>query len=377
MSKSLNRLQRKHICWWIIYLLIFLSLVGCQRYKVVNQINIVDIIGFDTAESSGTNNLLGGVLVHEFKHEEKDASLKPIFAEGKTVNESIATINKESRYPIEISKTTVLILTKEYVEKEGVKEIVDTICRDEKIGANMKVIISNDSLPDIFNKLVQTDAGFLYEMIENNMVHNNIPYSNLYVFLNNYHGHGRDPILPLVHSSDSGKILIKQVGVINAKDKLQITLDSEEVIYLKLMINQSKKIIFTIPIDKEGKEGTVTLTNLYGDSEILPHIKNNTVTFDVTMNCTIKDFPSWFDIDKESDYLEKQVKQYVNDNFQKIFKSFQENEIDPVGIGDMFRSKDRRWSEHRFYQQNYPSLELDTQITFHLLKSGLGESGGE
>lgn len=377
MSKSLNRLQRKHISWWIIYLLIFLSLVGCQRYRVINQINIVDIIGFDTAESSGTNNLLAGVLVHEFKHEVKDASLKPIFAEGKTVNESIATINKESQYPIEIAKTTVLILTKEYVEKEGVKEIVETICRDEKIGANMKVIISNDSLPDIFNKLVQKDVGFLYEMIENNMVHNNIPYSNLYFFLNSYHGHGRDPILPLVHSSDSGKILIKQVGVINAKDKLQITLDSEEVLYLKLMLDKSKKIIFTVPIDKEGKEGTVTLTNLYGDSEILPHIKNNTVTFDVTMNCNIKDFPSWFDIDKESDYLEKQVKQYANDNFQKIFKSFQENEIDPFGIGDMFRSKDRRWSEHRFYQQNYPSLELDTQITFHLLKSGLGESGGE
>jgi hypothetical protein len=53
-----------------------------------------------------------------------------------------------------------------------------------------------------------------------------------------------------------------------------------------------------------------------------------------------------------------------------LLAAFKENEVDPLGIGNIVRTKDRTWEEESFYEQ-YPTLPIHVNVNIQIIHSGL------
>lgn len=365
MNKGLTLDLPKYVLLVSIIILAFVFLMGCERYKVANKINIANTMGFDV-DKENEKELLGGLLIHQYQSGKEEGSSKATFSKGDSANDSLAGTFRKSAFPIEIGKTQVLVFSEEFIQQKTLKDIMTTFDMNVKFGTNMKVLISKESIPSFFDNILKQEDKFLFNLIDQNMTNNNIPYSNLHIFLFDYYGEGRDPILPYV-SIENGEITLTNVGIIGREEKLQMLLGIKESWLLKLIVNDSKELKYSIPIQKEGKEGTLSFNHVYGDSKITTNPNKNSLKIDLTTNSMITSQPLWINSEKDYNLIKEEVENFLIKNYIEMFKEFQKNDVDPIGVGDSFRSKNRSWNEKEFYKTIYPNLDVDFNVSFHLL----------
>ncbi|MGD6833532.1 Ger(x)C family spore germination protein [Sutcliffiella halmapala] len=367
--------QKRRMFLYSLTLVLFVLITGCSRYKVVDQINIVDIMGFGYNGVEG--NLLGSVLVHEYREGQEKDYVKLISSSGNNATESLTNINQKSPYILEIAKTRVLVLGKEYTKEVGIKDIVSSICRNAKIGSRVKIVISDEPLPLLFQKLAKEEGDYLPNLIEQNMVYHNFPYSNLHIFLYDFYGKGRNAIIPYINLSKDGEIIIEKMAVIGSDSKLKMILDREHTTLMKLYIDKSKEMFFTIPIEKNNQKGTITIKSVYGRSRIIPNVSDSSIEYFLGLKSVLVDYPTWINLGNEFPFLEKETEKYIDNKVQDLFNQFKENDVDPLGIGDDFRSQDKHWKEEDFYKSVYPFVTMKTNITSSIFQSGVGDDGNE
>ncbi|MGM0836737.1 MAG: Ger(x)C family spore germination protein [Bacillota bacterium] len=367
--------QKRSMLFYSLTIVLLVLITGCSRYKVVDQINIVDIMGFGYNGTEG--NLLGSVLVHEYREGKDKDYVRLISSSGKNATESLTNINQKSPYILEIAKTRVLVLGEEYTKEVGIGDIVSSICRDAKIGTTMKIVISDEPLPLLFKKLAKEEGDYLPNLIEQNMIYHNTPYSNLHIFLYDFYGKGRNAIIPFISLSKDGEIIIEKMAVIGSDRKLKMILDREQTTLMKLYLDKSKELFFTIPIEKDNQKGTITIKSVYGRSKTIPTVSDSSIKYFLSIKSVLIDYPTWINLKNEFPFLEKETEKYINQKVQDLFNQFKENDVDPLGIGDDFRSQDKHWKEEDFYKSVYPFVTMKTKITANIFQSGVGDDGNE
>ena len=59
--------------------------------------------------------------------------------------------------------------------------------------------------------------------------------------------------------------------------------------------------------------------------------------------------------------MRKLVVEKIEKGIVDLMATFKENEVDPIGIGNIVRSKDKTWEEESFYKQ-YPDLPIHVNV---------------
>ncbi len=70
--------------------------------------------------------------------------------------------------------------------------------------------------------------------------------------------------------------------------------------------------------------------------------------------------------------MEREGASYIEREIEALLKYFKERRVDPVGFGDMVRSRDRRWNE-RVFQELYPSVGTEVTVKLNIFQTGVGE----
>ncbi|WP_268877727.1 Ger(x)C family spore germination C-terminal domain-containing protein [Priestia abyssalis] len=195
------------------------------------------------------------------------------------------------------------------------------------------------------------------------------------MFLFDYYGEGRDPFVPYLKVNKENAVTLDGIGILKG-DKLKLHLNDKETFSFKLLSGHHMNGDIEFLFEKEGKKGHVVLAHLYGDTNM--HASNlesiPQVTINLTMNAVIKDYPSWLDLkdDSEIRIVSKQLEKKVEQEVDQLLKKLQDHEVDPVGIGDFIRGKQRDWNEEEFYK-TYPYIKFRVETKLNLLQSGIGE----
>ncbi|WP_169864881.1 Ger(x)C family spore germination protein [Sutcliffiella halmapala] len=360
---------------WGICLFTTVLLVGCERYKLVDEINLVDVFGFDVVEDK-ENEIMTSGIIHLYRKGQEEEALVSVIGTGKSANAALSSANAKSSYPIEIGKARVMAFTERFTREQPIKDVVSSVCRDVLVGSNLKIIIINDNLTPFLEKLLKEEGDMLPKQIEHNMNTHIIPFSNLQIFLYNYYGEGSDPVLPYIVMSENGEITLEKVGVIGRQDKLKMVLGRDQSSLLSLIMDNrsSKKMIFNVPIHKEGKVGNLSFNIFTGKSKLIPKVEKNTFHVNLKIDGLIKDYPSWINLNQDKAFVEKVVKEYMVKNYTSLFKEFQKNDVDPLGVGMLFKTKDRKWTEKEFYKTTYPNIDTDLDVALNIYQSYLGDT---
>ncbi|MBO1511224.1 Ger(x)C family spore germination protein [Metabacillus bambusae] len=363
-----NQIRKIISIFFSLGLLIFV-LTGCDRAKIVDDIQMLSILGFDKED----HEYIGTALYSDYTEEKKEGKILQTKAEKTKL--ILKDMNNQSSKPIEIGKLQLLMFS-ENLAKDGISDFVKTICRDPLIGSNMIITVSEEPTEKILNNLTEEGNDYLPKLIEQNFKSGNVPISNLQLFLFDYYGKGRDVSVPFIKLNEHGKVEVKGYAVFK-KDNLSLVLNQKEMFLYKILQGRSMNGDMAFKVSKGKQEDQPVLTSLYGEKidSVSKHESETKVTYTITLHGMVKDYPDWLDLRKKENHklLTRELEKQMNSDLLKLLRKFQDHDVDPLGVGDLVRAHSKKWVEEEFYETVYPKVIYDINLSIQLHQSGIGE----
>ncbi|MGX6443501.1 Ger(x)C family spore germination protein [Neobacillus sp. K501] len=346
--------------------LLVLVLTSCSNERVVDQLHILTTMGFD----KNKNGYMGTALYSNLT--QKGGKISFIQGNSKQIQLILNQMNNQSTKQIDISKLRMIMFSQE-VAKEGLSHFLLTICKDPLISNYLFIVVTDGSVASFSKGLKNKDrSNFPYYMIEQNMKTGNIPRSNLSTVLFDFYGEGRDFTVPYLRFNKNGESEIIGYGIFK-DDKLKFVINREEMELYKLL--QGKIIQGDIPyaINNDQDKNTALFSIQYGKGHktISKHQYETKVTYQLILNGMVKEYPqgTQVEINKSLIHLKKKLQK----DLVALLNKFQEEKVDPLGIGDLVRANSRDWNEKQFYKEIYPNIAFEIDLNLQLTKSGIGE----
>lgn len=342
---------------------LFLILSGCAKLKVIDQIKIIQGLGYDIEGQT----IKGFALYPLYKNVHRGTPLVLLYGQSETVQGTITSFTSQSQHPIELGQTRTVVLGEAFAKK-GISELVGVLVRDPLMGSNTTVILTNQTANRILTHSLKQPPFYLSNLIEQNITDGNTPTTNFHLLLNQYYGEGQDVYLPILKIDPKGLLVMDGVGIFKG-DKLQLQINSKEGLMLKLL---KDKDIFGRYEFTTKKNEHILMTFLYGERKISP--TNDKVVISFTLHTQLSEYPTTTNQLNPHDMsnLKKQIEDDLQNEMKKVLEKFQANHLDPVGFGELYRGKQRNWTEDTFQKQTYPNLHFVVKPEVIFSQSGVG-----
>ncbi|WP_028611992.1 Ger(x)C family spore germination protein [Paenibacillus harenae] len=346
-----------------------LVLTGCSNEGVVDHIRILTVLGFDKSETGYT----GSALYSDYGDQGK---IKALQGKAKQTRLILNEMAFQSSQPIRMEKLRMLAFSKE-VAKEGLAAFLKTICRDPLISNYMIMAVFDDSIASVSESLAGKGSQELpYNLLEQNMKLEMLPYSNLSTVLYDFYGTGRDFSVPYLRMNPKKEIEIAGYGIFK-DDRLKLVLSPEEMPFFKLLLGDAMRGDIPFIIRKGSKESPAIFTVNYGkqNKKVIFNQNETRVSFTFVLDGMVNEYPEWFalDVEENTKSLIRQLEEQIQSRLMALQHKFENAKVDPLGIGDLVRSRLRSWNEQKFYAAEYEKVKFDFQFSTHLSKSGVGE----
>ncbi|MFZ4452235.1 Ger(x)C family spore germination protein [Salibacterium aidingense] len=351
----------------------FFFLSGCLQSQVIDDISLIQTVSFDKAEG---NKLRYTVFYPFFVEQGKESEIgmehRSIISE--TPEEARSLLNTRSQKPLRYGQLRVVLFGREVAE-EGVEQYVKSFYRNPRIGNRVFLSAAEGSAGEAlrFKEGVKERIGMYFsDLIEHNMDFENIPETNMHLFLFDLYSDGKDAFLPLVKREDNELKLIG-LGLFDF-DKMVGTLDMDQSFIFKLLLRGSDKGTSQFAIPKEGGRGYVVIQNIFTNVSYDLITKDPVPEFNIhlKMKGEITDHTGEFNLEKEKDI--KKIETVVQDQIKTVSKSmiqqFKEKEIDPLGFGEKYRSRTRNWKQKEWKETIYPEMKVNVDVNLEILQSG-------
>ncbi|AVR30596.1 Ger(x)C family spore germination protein [Bacillus thuringiensis] len=351
-------------------IIFFVLQTGCTQTYIVDAQRIIHIAGFDITKNK---KFQGTILFPEYTHGVKS---KP---ETQTTSarslETIASrLNAKSPHNVVVGQMRVVLFGKALGER-GMGEIITNLQRDPNIGRDVQLAIVDGSAEELLNYGKKNGSLYIADLLEQNIRNENIPQTELNIFLYNYYSSVCDAYVPYIKMDDNHSVAVKGLAFLKG-DKVVMYTDKRHSVLAKLLINPTKNGRYEAAITKDKHKGMVVIQNLAGENKYdidqtgdIPKVKIH-----LKLNGLIKNSPNWIDLRKKTNinYIKKQIERNVEKDCEDLIKQFQEKEIDPLGIRDEIRSHTRKWNIKQI-RNMYKNVAVDINLDLNIVQSGIGE----
>ena len=302
----------------LILLIIPFLLCGCFNYLSLNNIAVVSLVHIDYKD----NNYIVTVEIRE--NEKDNPNTSSIYkASGISLDNTFENIGLTLNKVLYLVDIDTLILT-DNVLKNKLESTLDYITRENNIGNNFNILISNDNIEDIIkiikdkNKIV---GSYIKDTINNDYNNTtNIKYNKLIKdYLNEY----KDMILPYGKISNN-EFTIKEAIIFNNNNYIKINNDNIKI--YNLLNNINKYTLFKINYNN----GSL----IYRVKDIKTKYKLTNNNIDITLNI-IGNFNEIDNINLKEDNLNTLInltKEKVTNDTKEFINILTTNNIDVIGF---------------------------------------------
>lgn len=345
-------------------------LSACADQKIVNMIILVPAISFDTV----TNGIKSAALIANFKEQGK-TELQVLHTESNSNNGTLPLLNTRSKDPLERGQLRMVLFGKTLAEK-GTGTEIHNLLRDPKISSRLQLgVVDGDAseLLEIIRK--SQEPFFLSDMIEKNMRNGNLPLMNLHESLFNYYGEGRDMFLPYF-KIDHGEVIIDGLALFRSDQKIT-EISMKDAFILKLLIQNSKNGNYKVPVawkaSNKQVEDFILLRSMHSKANYIVNKVNPipSISIRLKLETELQEVPDWVDMRSEEQLtqLEKTMDSYIKTEIEKFLSLLKENKVDPVGLGDLVRSRSKEWSAQDF-EKIYQEIETKVSVQVKIVNTG-------
>jgi spore germination protein len=353
--------MKKKLC---ILLCIPLLLTGCVEKEILDDINLVTALAFDSAE----DNKISGTVNYNVYLQDQPVEDKQIVHTSELSRELIADMQKQSSHPLVLGKLQIVLFGDSLV-KSGIDEQVDTLQREPSISERLLLVVSRGEAKDIlgadFSPLGASE--FLTNLILHNKTELDVPRSNLHLFLFQYYSKGQDPYLPILKRIGNN-VTIDGLALFD-NDKVVDEIPNDKLFFFKILTDAYTNGSYTLELPKSKEKAGIKsisssrkiklkATNPY-KIEISIHIEG-LITEYTGMKITQKTI-------KEA---EKTFEETINKETLALFEQFKEHKIDPLGIGNEIRSRSRAFKRED-WRKNISDLQVDVKSSVIISETGV------
>lgn len=347
-----------------------LSLNGCMpKQKVIEDIQLVQAVGYDYVNDDVFRGVLGTQIT--LPGDENLPESEVFTATGKTARMIRKAIQSESSKTIVEGRVGLVLFNKELAE-HGIYHFIDNLQRDPNIGRNLQLAIVEDTTEEILSSEYHLDITifeYLTELIEEG-TQEIFPRTNLHNLLYQFYGDGMDMFIPtMVKHKD--RVALNGLALFN--DDIYVHhLNLNEASIFKLIYENFRGGYYTIEIDSdtlislENVDAQPSYTITKGADEIQVGIK-------VDMLGLISEKEQ---IDTADDENLREIvqtgEQHLEERISSLLETFQELEIDPLGIGDRARSKIRHLDMNE-WEREYPKIPVKVKVNLELIGIGISD----
>jgi len=347
-------------------------LSACADPKIVNKICLVHALSFDTV----ANGKKSTALISQFKEKGK-TELYVLHTESNSNLGAVSRLNTRTNDPLERGQLRMALFGKTSAEK-GIGTEIHQFFRNPKISSRLQLGVVDRDASELLEIIKKThdEPFFLSDMIEQNMRSGNLPLVNLHVSTFNYYGEGRDMFLPYF-KIDHGEVRIDGLALFRS-DKKIIEISMKDAFLLKMLIQNSKNGDYKVPVsgkesNKQGSEDFIVLRSMHSKANYIVNKVNPIPSISIRLNLVteLENAPKWVDLRSEEQLtqLEKTMGSYFKKEIEKFLSLLKENKVDPVGLGDLVRSRSKEWSAQDF-EKIYQVIETSVSVQVKIANTG-------
>ncbi|MCF6139382.1 Ger(x)C family spore germination protein [Pseudalkalibacillus berkeleyi] len=352
--------------------LVCILISGCSvSRKILDDISLVTFVGYDLVEDD--DQLIEATI-----------SI-PIFQADGVIQNELFTENGEfgkdlekkfmlnAPKPIGNGKLEIALYGEAFARK-GVLESTDVTQRDPSVSANLKLAVYEGKISEFIEKqnVENQDLGmYVSKIIENNIDSEIIPRTNIHLFLQSHYAEGVDPFLPLftIHNQ---KVKLKGLALFKG-DQMVSSID-EAIIFRFTMLKQREsngKLI----INLKKLNTSVSLDHIDSSRDV--EIRGSSESPEISINLKLKgiineNYGEIKSLGKQVPKIEKAIDKQLRKELLQIIKTFQEENIDPIGFGREAKAHFRDW-ELKKWEEIYPELKISVNVKTDIIESGVIE----
>ncbi|OCT15453.1 hypothetical protein A8709_15355 [Paenibacillus pectinilyticus] len=348
----------------IVLVILLLVTIGCVKQTVIDQITIPIVAGLDKGPGSTTRLTISSPY---FKGKDAIKNFEST-AFSRTTQNARDSLQNEQELPIMLGKLSVVLIGQE-LAKNGLDLVLDPPLRDPRISNRMYLAVVDGRAQQLLEKNYtnRMEKGrYIAQQISSNIKEGHLPRTSLHLFESAWLGQGHDPYLPLLKAEEA-KIEIAGLALF-ADDKFVGSLNSEEMKFFRLLVENTDNSTFEIPLNNDAYVSVqnnhsgyhYTVSNNSGIPEFKIRIRiNGTITESTTSTTT--------DLFKHN--VEAAFSKMIVQTSEKLIQKFQQLGIDPLGLGELSRSRTRHWDESKWREQ-YPTVKVNVDAKVKITETG-------
>jgi spore germination protein len=367
----------------------FILLTGCGvETKQLERLGLITAVGFDLKKE---NEITGTVAVSKFDPMAK-VMTNLISADANTLQTLRAEENLATDQRLEMGQLRCVIYSKELAEK-GIIQLVNALNRDPTVGNMVYLTIAEKdalSIIEMDEKKIKVNIGtYLYNLIRQNVERELLISPTLHEFNHKFFDNGQDPVLPIIKVAKDN-VAISGVALFN-DDKMVARLSNDKLFYLKLLTDEyrtgSKELEFKRDefakiINVQGGKSYgeiynklyISLDTLRSNTKIkLVDKKNLVFKVEVEMASRLLETTNYLELSEPANmkFIEKKINKEMESQIKKLLLFFQENQVDPVGIGNEYMAHVRGTPiSQKEWKEIYKNAKFDVQVNNTIARTG-------
>ncbi|NRR20406.1 Ger(x)C family spore germination protein [Brevibacillus sp. MS2.2] len=349
---------------WILVFLIWI-IAGCSSTRIVSEVQLIHSLGLDIEDQK----IKGAAITHVYGKEKTQVEL--LETKSSNLFTILPDFNAITPSQVELGQLRSVIVGRKYAEN-GVETLVHTLCRDPSIGFRLQLGVAEPKALTILKGIRQTQVPFfISDSVAQNIKTLNLPKTNLHIFLFNLYGEGRDPYLPyfVMHND---RVKLDGLALFR-DDKFVHRINSKESFLLKIMVEKAKsgQIPFEVTINNQKESGLLKTLHSHAAFDINTAEPVPSIKVKLTVNGQIKDYSKWLQLSDPQvlRQMEKELSSYLQKEATSFVKHLQKLGVDPVGFGDLVRSRSASW-DYSHFKKVYPQMKIAVTASIKLEQTG-------
>lgn len=352
-------MKRLYLCICSLFLM-----SGCAETKTIDDISIVLAAGFDQSDDK---QMIGTFLIDNFMAD-KSITNQTFTSKAALRRDLLIKANRKAAQPLVSGGLGVTVIGEE-LGKRGIGDVLDVYQRDVAIGARNFFVVAEGSAQKILKGQYGTEGSgiYLYNLLNSHIKNKELPETNLHLLLHDYYQKGKDFYLPILKQVSTDQVEISGVSLFK-KDKAVDVIPSEKLFFFVLLVDKHSKGNFSVPWKRNEK---ASIKGLRSKREFQISKKNpSEVTIKLTINGSIQEFTNKKLGRKEVKEIQKDLEKKVERECLKLVKNFQQKDIDPMGLGAFYKSRNRGFDFQK-WEGNYKNLNVKIVCNVRIEETGL------
>ncbi|MEH7245450.1 Ger(x)C family spore germination protein [Neobacillus niacini] len=358
--------MRRKLKWMVSIFLVF-NLIGCLKKEILDEISLIEGISFDYVDKK---NILGTVVIPIYLPNVPPKS-KTFSAKAEIKKSILQEIQRQTADPVVTGSLEVVLFSKTLTEKVGILPLVDPFQRDPGVGSGLYLaVVDGDTKELLSGKYgIRSNATYISNLLEHNVKNEDLPKTNLQLFLADFYQEGKTPYLPQLKQIRKDTLKINGIALLKYGKMIDL-IAAEKMFFFKLLVDKYSEGLHRVKI--EGGEAAVRSIHSSHNFELTKRDPTE-VTIHIKIDGIINEFTGQELTPKLMKKLQEQLEKDVERECLSMIERFKEKEIDPIGFGHFVKTQTRNFNFKNWWENQYQDLVVKIKPEVNISESGVIE----